>query len=52
MRIQPNRRTRRHLERLAFCSGSMKPDTDLGGNVATLGEVFNGKTTSFVFNRI
>ena len=35
-----------------YCSGSMKPDTDLGGNVATLGEVFNGKTTSFVFNRI
>ncbi|SEG89792.1 hypothetical protein SAMN05444390_1203, partial [Marinobacterium lutimaris] len=32
------------------CSGSMIPDTDLGGTVATEGEVFNGKTASFVFN--
>ena len=30
----------------------MIPDTDLGGTVATEGEVFNGKTASFVFNRV
>ena len=34
------------------CSGLIKPDTILGGKITTLGEVFNGKTTSYVFNRI
>jgi hypothetical protein len=30
----------------------MKPDTILGGKITTLKEVFHGKTTSYVFNRI
>jgi len=34
------------------CSGSINPDTHLGGNLTTLNEVFHGKTTTFVFNRV
>lgn len=30
----------------------MKPDTILGGKITTLKEVFDGKTTTFVYNRI
>jgi len=32
------------------CSGSIIPDTDLGGKVTALTEVFNGKTASIIFN--
>lgn len=35
-----------------LCSGLIKPDTILGGKITTLEEVFNVKTTSYVFNRI
>ncbi|WP_369922348.1 hypothetical protein AB8E32_09600 [Marinomonas polaris] len=33
------------------CSGLIKPDTILGGNIATLREVFNDKT-SCIFSRV
>lgn len=33
------------------CSGLIKPDTNKGGKIATR-EVFNGKTTKIIFNRI
>ena len=33
------------------CSGSINPDTNLGGNLPPR-EVFHGKTTSFIFNRV
>lgn len=33
----------------SFCSGSLKPDTHLGGIVATKVEVIHGQTTSFLF---
>ncbi len=30
----------------------MIPDTILGGKIATLGEVFNGKKASFIYSRV
>ncbi len=36
---------------VAGCSGLMKPDTNMGGKIATR-EVFNGKTKTIIFNRI
>lgn len=33
------------------CSGLMNPDINMGGKIATR-EVFNGKTTKIIFNRI
>ena len=33
------------------CSGLIKPDTNMGGKLAT-GEVFNGKIETIIFNRI
>jgi len=41
-----------NCEEQAECSGSINPDTHLGGNLTTLNEVFHGKTTTFVFNRV
>ena len=40
------------IEIVGACSGSINPDTRLGGNLTTLNEVFHGKTTTFVFNRV
>ncbi len=34
------------------CSGSINPDTNLGGNLATVNEVFNGQQTSIIYDRI
>ncbi len=34
------------------CSGSINPDTNLGGNLATINEVFNGQQTSIIYDRI
>ena len=34
------------------CSGLMNPDTNLGGNIAAVSEVFNEKTTSIFLDRI
>jgi hypothetical protein len=42
----------KHFTATDDCSGLIKPDTILGGKITTLGEVFNGKTTTYVFNRI
>jgi hypothetical protein len=36
----------------AECSGSINPDTNLGGNLATVNEVFYGKKTSIIYNRV
>ena len=36
----------------AVCSGPMKPDTNIGGNIAAVSEVFNEKTTSIFLDRI
>jgi hypothetical protein len=36
----------------APCSGSINPDTNLGGNLATVNEVFYGKKTSIIYNRV
>lgn len=34
------------------CSGSINPDTHLGGNLATVNEVFNGKEASIIYSRV
>lgn len=34
------------------CSGLIKPDTFLGGNITTMKEVFNDKHTTIVYNRL
>ena len=34
------------------CSGLIKPDTFLGGNITTIKEVFNDKHTTIVYNRL
>ena len=36
----------------ALCSGLIKPDTFLGGNITTMKEVFNDKHTTIVYNRL
>jgi len=36
----------------AICSGLMKPDTNIGGKIAAVSEVFNEETTSIFLNRI
>ena len=33
-----------------LCSGSIKPDTNLGGNIPPLNEVFHGKAAMHAFN--
>jgi len=35
-----------------ICSGLMKPDTNIGGKIAAVSEVFNEETTSIFLNRI
>ena len=35
-----------------LCSGLMNPDTNLGGNIAAVNEVFNEKTASIFLDRI
>ena len=49
---QGNADAQLNLGALYFCSGSIKPDTNLGGNLTILNEVFNGKTTTYIFNRL
>lgn len=34
------------------CSGLMKPDTNIGGKIAAVSEVFNEKTASYFLDRI
>ncbi|HTF21005.1 MAG TPA: hypothetical protein VK658_23180, partial [Chryseolinea sp.] len=34
------------------CSGSINPDTNLGGNLTIMKEVFHGKKASFIFDRV
>ena len=34
------------------CSGLIKPDTNIGGNITATGEVFNEKTASIFLDRI
>jgi len=34
------------------CSGSINPDTNLGGNLATVNEVFNDQQTSIIYDRV
>ena len=36
----------------AKCSGTLAPDTILGGIMSSHNEVFNGKTTTYIYNRV
>ena len=40
------------LSGVSYCSGLIKPDTNIGGKIAAVSEVSNEKTTSIVLDRI
>ena len=38
-----------HTFPLHLCSGSIKPDTNVGGNIATISEVSDDQETTYFF---